>query len=453
MSSNDKFQYPGHLQPVPDSGDLGGAGDAAARGPGHPRPDPAAAPRPLARLHHRRPGRARLRLRRGASRRRSRRPARPGARRRRCCSSRARSTPISSRGRSPSATASTTSTSPIYQRRHRRRGAVPGRRWRAATRRCRSATSTSRRCWSRWPTRPTSSPSTTSRSPPASTATSRSPPRTTSSRCSAGSTRCRAPPPRRSSRNRTRRKRARTSLAAVSDMQASAEDAPVIKLVYSILAQAVGEGASDVHFEPEEGEMRVRFRVDGVLQEAAHVPKRMISAVISRLKIMSDLDIAEKRVPQDGRVSVTVEDRRVDLRVTTLPTQRGEGATIRILDESNAQRTLDDLGMDGSARGPLRGRLPPVLRRGAGHRPDRLRQVDDPLRGADRAQRRREEDHHDRGPGRVPDRRRQPDQRQPQGRARLRPRAALDPARRSRRRDGRRDPRRARRRGSRSRPR
>ena len=139
-------------------------------------------------------------------------------------------------------------------------------------------------------------------------------------------------------------------LGAVTDMQASAEDAPVIKLVYSILAQAVGEGASDVHLEPEEGELRVRFRVDGVLKEAAHVPKRMIGAVISRLKIMSELDIAEKRVPQDGRVSVAVEERRIDLRVTTLPTQRGEGATIRILDESNSQRTLDDLGMDGSAR-------------------------------------------------------------------------------------------------------
>ncbi|HWB68793.1 MAG TPA: ATPase, T2SS/T4P/T4SS family [Solirubrobacterales bacterium] len=136
----------------------------------------------------------------------------------------------------------------------------------------------------------------------------------------------------------------------VAEMRASAEDAPVIKLVYSILAQGVGEGASDIHLEPEEGELRVRFRVDGVLREAAHVPRRMISAVISRLKIMSELDIAEKRVPQDGRVSVNVDGRRVDLRVTTLPTQRGEGATIRILDESAAQRTLDELGMEGSAR-------------------------------------------------------------------------------------------------------
>jgi len=139
-------------------------------------------------------------------------------------------------------------------------------------------------------------------------------------------------------------------LAEVSQMEVGAEDAPVIKLVYSILGQAVGEGASDIHFEPEEHDMRVRFRIDGVLREAANVPKRMISAVISRVKIMSELNIAEKRVPQDGRVSITVEDRRIDLRVTTLPTQKGEGATIRILDKDNAQRSLDDLGMDGSAR-------------------------------------------------------------------------------------------------------
>jgi len=143
---------------------------------------------------------------------------------------------------------------------------------------------------------------------------------------------------------------AEDELAEVTDMQVGAEDAPVIKLVYSILGQAAGEGASDIHFEPSDDEMRVRFRVDGVLREAAHVPKRMVNAVVSRVKIMSDLNIAEKRVPQDGRVSVNVEDRRVDLRITTLPTQKGEGATIRILDTDNAQRSLDDLGMEGSAR-------------------------------------------------------------------------------------------------------
>ena len=96
--------------------------------------------------------------------------------------------------------------------------------------------------------------------------------------------------------------------------------------------------------------MRIRFRVDGVLQEMARVPKRMVAGVVSRIKIMSELDIAEKRIPQDGRVGVTVEDRRVDLRVTTLPTQRGEGASIRLLDETAALRTLDDLGMGGEER-------------------------------------------------------------------------------------------------------
>ena len=139
-------------------------------------------------------------------------------------------------------------------------------------------------------------------------------------------------------------------LGEVTDLRESADDAPVIKLVYSILGQAVNEGASDIHFEAEEGDMRVRFRVDGVLDEVARVPKRMVSGVISRVKIMSELDIAEKRVPQDGRVGVTVEERRIDLRVTTLPTQRGEGCTIRILDKSQALRSLDDLGMDGDGR-------------------------------------------------------------------------------------------------------
>jgi type IV pilus assembly protein PilB len=136
----------------------------------------------------------------------------------------------------------------------------------------------------------------------------------------------------------------------ITDLRSSAGDAPVIKLVFSLLGQATNEGASDIHFEPGEEEMRVRFRVDGVLREAARVPKKMVSGVVSRLKIMSELDIAEKRIPQDGRVSLNVEDRRVDLRITTLPTQSGEGAAIRILDKSNASYSLDDIGLDGAAR-------------------------------------------------------------------------------------------------------
>jgi type IV pilus assembly protein PilB len=136
----------------------------------------------------------------------------------------------------------------------------------------------------------------------------------------------------------------------ITDLRASAQDGPVIKLVNSILGQAVTEGASDIHFEPDDGDMRIRFRVDGVLQESARVPKRMVSGVISRIKIMSELDIAEKRLPQDGRVGVRIDDRRIDLRVTTLPTEGGEGASIRILDEADALRTLDDLGMEGDQR-------------------------------------------------------------------------------------------------------
>ncbi len=138
--------------------------------------------------------------------------------------------------------------------------------------------------------------------------------------------------------------------ADITDIRATADDAPVIKLVNSILGQAVAEGASDIHFEREEKEMRIRFRVDGVLQEAAKVPQRMVNGVVSRIKIMSDLDIAERRMPQDGRVGINIEDRRVDLRVTTLPTQRGEGCTIRILDQKSALRTLDELGMAGDQR-------------------------------------------------------------------------------------------------------
>jgi type IV pilus assembly protein PilB len=138
--------------------------------------------------------------------------------------------------------------------------------------------------------------------------------------------------------------------AELTELRESADDAPVIKLVYSVLAQAVNDGASDIHFEPDEGEMRVRFRVDGVLHEAARVPKRMVAGVVSRVKIMSEMDIAEKRVPQDGRVSATVEDRKVDLRITTIPSQRGEGCAIRILDKEKALLTLDELGMEGEPR-------------------------------------------------------------------------------------------------------
>ena len=134
-------------------------------------------------------------------------------------------------------------------------------------------------------------------------------------------------------------------LAEVSEIRESADDAPVIKLVNSIIAQAVEEGASDIHFEPEGREMRVRFRVDGVLRETTQIPRRMIAGVVSRVKIMADLDIAERRVPQDGRVSLTVEGHAIDTRVVTMPRVDGEGIVMRILDKSQALISLEALGM------------------------------------------------------------------------------------------------------------
>ena len=135
--------------------------------------------------------------------------------------------------------------------------------------------------------------------------------------------------------------------AAVTDIRETAEDAPVIKLVNSVIAQAVEEGASDVHFEPEGRDMRVRFRIDGVLSESTSIPRRMVSGVVSRVKIMADLDISERRVPQDGRVGLKVEGHAVDIRVVTMPSVNGEGIVMRLLDKEQALMTLDKLGMSG----------------------------------------------------------------------------------------------------------
>ena len=133
--------------------------------------------------------------------------------------------------------------------------------------------------------------------------------------------------------------------AEVVDLRESADDAPVIKLVNQVVAQAVEQGASDIHLEPELDSLRVRFRVDGVLVEAASVPKRMVAGVVSRVKIMADLDIAERRLPQDGRVGLTIDGHHVDLRVVTLPSVHGESVVMRILDKDSVVMDLDRLGM------------------------------------------------------------------------------------------------------------
>jgi type IV pilus assembly protein PilB len=133
--------------------------------------------------------------------------------------------------------------------------------------------------------------------------------------------------------------------ADILGLRESADDAPIVKLVHQIVAQAIELGASDVHLAPEGREMRVRFRIDGVLSDQTTIPRRMVSGVTSRVKIMAELDIAERRVPQDGRFGMTVDGHHVDLRVVTLPSVNGESVVIRILDKEAVVMDLAKLGM------------------------------------------------------------------------------------------------------------
>lgn len=130
-------------------------------------------------------------------------------------------------------------------------------------------------------------------------------------------------------------------LSAISQV---VEDAPIVKLVNVVITQAVADRASDIHVEPTEHDVRIRYRIDGVLHEVMRAPKNIQAGIISRLKIMADINIAERRIPQDGRVTATVSGREVDLRVATLPTVWGEKIVMRILDKSTALLQLTDLG-------------------------------------------------------------------------------------------------------------
>ena len=127
------------------------------------------------------------------------------------------------------------------------------------------------------------------------------------------------------------------------------QNAPVVKLVNTLLAEAVKMGASDIHIEPYEKSMRVRYRIDGVLVEVMEPPIKLKNAIISRLKIMSELDIAERRIPQDGRIKLKIGDKKIDLRVSTLPCIHGEKVVMRILDKSNLNLDLGDFGMEEKA--------------------------------------------------------------------------------------------------------
>ena len=136
-------------------------------------------------------------------------------------------------------------------------------------------------------------------------------------------------------------------LPAVEDLLENSDDAPIIRMLNALLTQAARDGASDIHIEPYERHSSVRFRVDGALREVVQPNRALHAALISRLKIMAELDIAEKRLPQDGRISLRIGTRAVDVRVSTLPSAHGERAVLRLLDKSESKLNLEAVGMTG----------------------------------------------------------------------------------------------------------
>jgi general secretion pathway protein E len=137
-------------------------------------------------------------------------------------------------------------------------------------------------------------------------------------------------------------------LPAVEDLLEASADAPIIRMLNALLMQAARDGASDIHIEPYERHSSVRFRIDGSLREVVSPHRALHAALISRLKIMADLDIAEKRLPQDGRISLRLGQRAIDVRVSTLPSAHGERAVLRLLDKSESRLTLQAVGMQGA---------------------------------------------------------------------------------------------------------
>ena len=139
-----------------------------------------------------------------------------------------------------------------------------------------------------------------------------------------------------------------------SELSDAANETPIIRFVNLVMQQAIRAQASDIHFEPFENEFRIRYRVDGALYEMSPPPKSLALPVISRIKVIADLNIAEHRIPQDGRIKMTIEGRAVDLRVSTLPTQFGESVVLRVLDKSAVNLDLDNLGLPENVKTGIR---------------------------------------------------------------------------------------------------
>ena len=146
-------------------------------------------------------------------------------------------------------------------------------------------------------------------------------------------------------------------IPAAADLLDTSDDAPVIRLINGIIAEGARRGASDIHIEPFESSLRVRLRVDGVMREAASLPVRIAPLLVSRVKVMARLDIAERRVPQDGRITVAMGTRSLDVRVSTLPARGGERVVLRLLDKDQGALGLDRLGMPAKVREAFTGSL------------------------------------------------------------------------------------------------
>lgn len=143
-------------------------------------------------------------------------------------------------------------------------------------------------------------------------------------------------------------------LAEPEDLLESEDDAPIIRLINAILAEAIKENASDIHIEPYEQRLVVRLRVDGILREVIQPPRELSNLLVSRIKVMAQLDIAEKRIPQDGRISLKLAGKAIDVRVSTLPTGVGERVVLRLLDNQAGRLHLDNMGMDQSIQEHIR---------------------------------------------------------------------------------------------------
>jgi hypothetical protein len=192
-----------------------------------------------------------------------------------------------------------------------------------------------------------------------------------------------------------------------------------------LIGNAVRDRASDIHIEPQEHELTVRYRVDGDMRKVMSPPKNSHQPIVTRIKILSNLNIAERRLPQDGRMVVKMSKREVDIRVSILPTVHGEKVVMRILDKDAFEKSVTNLGFNSHDVGIFKHADHQALRHDIGHRPHRIGKIDDAVFGDPGHKERHQEHYHRRRSGGIPDGRHQPGARQHENRVDIRQRAAF----------------------------